>query len=175
PLPIPGEDQPAAGASRRPQPVKRNNNILLFVGGGLLLLILVGALAGIPLYNTMKAKAAAKAAAAMESAPDRKKGDASYEKYSLTASRLRILGQLSKGYFKQNGTWPGEVKELQALGAKADELNDSWNRPIDARKGGFLVSSGANGKWDDNDDIWWDSEKGAQDGFMPPKPIAANP
>ena len=176
PLPIKQEQSPLSPPQvAAPSPTKRRNTVLLAVGGGLLLLLLVVTLAGIPLYNTMKAKAAKKTTAVVNDAPDRKKGDASYERYAQTASRLRVLGQLTAGYYRQNGAWPGSVKDLQALGARPEEFNDSWNRPIDARKGGFIVSAGANGKWDDDDDIWWDSERGVQDGFMPPKPTVTKP
>ncbi|MCC6546271.1 protein kinase [Candidatus Sumerlaeota bacterium] len=178
PLPVQQPPQVEAEPSQEPVPAapsRRSNTTALVVGGVLLVLVVVGGLAGFLLLNVLKGKQEGKKTVAEEVAPDRKLGDASYEKYSQTAARLRILGQLAKGYFRQNGTWPSDVTDLKALGAKDEEMKDSWNRPLDARRGGFVVSSGANGKWDDDDDIWWDSERGVQDGFMPPKPAVAKP
>ena len=90
-----------------------------------------------------------------------------HTKYDQTAERLRQLGQLSKGYQRTNGRWAAKVEDLQSVGAKPSEFLDSWDKAIDLRNE-FVISAGADGKLDTDDDPWYDADAGTPGGYVPP-------
>jgi hypothetical protein len=172
PLPRPRPGLPLedpVAASRQ----KRTKLLILGIGGGILLVaVLLAALLGISMMSKAKKAAAERVAQATgtDSAQGRKQVDASYDRYMEAAAKLRVLGQYSRGYTRSNGDWPDKIEQLVSVGAKSTEFLDPWQHGVEARPGGFIVSCGADGKWDTDDDIWYDTEKSAIGGFMPPAP-----
>lgn len=75
-------------------------------------------------------------------------------KYKLTAERLIAVGRYHREHIRQYGVWATKMQELEEHGLTQEEMIDGWGRRIDIRADGYLVSSGADGKWDTNDDIW---------------------
>ncbi len=172
PLPRPRPGLPLedpVAASRQ----KRTKLLILGIGGGILLVaVLLATLLGISMMSKAKKAAAERVAQASgtDGAQGRKQVDASYDRYMEAAAKLRVLGQYSRGYTRSNGDWPDKIEQLVSVGAKSTEFLDPWQHGVEARPGGFIVSCGADGKWDTDDDIWYDTEKSAIGGFMPPAP-----
>ncbi len=84
--------------------------------------------------------------------------------YDLAAEKLRILGQLSKGFHRTNGRWPRKLAELETMGAKTEDMVDPWGKEVDVRLE-FVVSSGKDKTWDTQDDIWYDADKALPGGY----------
>ncbi|MBX3728224.1 MAG: protein kinase [Candidatus Sumerlaeia bacterium] len=78
--------------------------------------------------------------------------------YRTTAERLEELGKIHRKYIAENGVWARRAAELEAAGASNEWLKDGWNRDFDLRRA-FIVSSGADGTFDNDDDIWFDAEE----------------
>lgn len=99
------------------------------------------------------------------------------QQYEENRRRLRALAQWVKGYYRANGIWPRQLGELESLGATKSEFVDIWETPMEIRET-FVVSAGADKKWDTDDDAWWDAEKDVAGGFMPrhaPAPALQTP
>lgn len=92
--------------------------------------------------------------------------DMVYRQYRQTHEQLRVLGQLSKGFHRSNGAWPKKIEDLVALGATEPEFLDAWDTKIDIR-GHYVMSAGADKKWDNEDDLWWDADLGTPGGYNP--------
>jgi serine/threonine protein kinase len=86
--------------------------------------------------------------------------------YDTTSERLRTIAQLAIGFQRNNGGWPVDMEDLVSLGLDSSETTDAWGTVIELR-GSFVVSAGANKKWDDDDDIWWDAARNIREGYHP--------
>ena len=158
--PPPKKAAPTGGAAKAPPKA-----VIFAAGGvvGLLLLVVVGML----LFG---GKTPQTPSAGGPGAVDRKnlKPDPALQKkkYRETTARVRVLGQYAKGFNSQNGRWPEKLEELIVMGAKKTDLTDSWDQEFELR-GAFVISAGADGKFDSDDDMWWDAEVGKPDGYRP--------
>lgn len=92
-----------------------------------------------------------------------------YEDYLKARDSLRILGNWNRGYYRANGRWPRNSEDLKEVGAQNENLLDPWNNTMEIR-GSFVVSSGRDGIWDNDDDAWYDAEKSEAGGYMPEMP-----
>ena len=92
-----------------------------------------------------------------------------YSKYAETVRRLRVLGQWNRAFYRQNGLWPREVEDLAELEADPANFQDAWEREIEVRNE-FILSAGADGVWDNEDDTWFNAQEGSPGGYMPEPP-----
>ncbi|MDK2971275.1 MAG: eukaryotic-like serine/threonine-protein kinase [Candidatus Sumerlaeota bacterium] len=79
-------------------------------------------------------------------------------RYEVTAERLEELAKFHRKYIAEFGIWPLKLDQLKELGAEDDVLKDAWDRDFDLRSE-FIISRGADNKWDTPDDIWFDAKE----------------
>ncbi len=92
-----------------------------------------------------------------------------HREYDQAARQLRQLGQYLRGYERQYGTWPSDPEDLAEFGAAEELFVDPWGETVHLRAN-FVVSAGADGTFDNEDDIWFDAEEMRLEGYRPPLP-----
>lgn len=160
--------------AERVAPARKTKKGVFILAAGVLLLVLAGiAIAAVSLgvfSPNNKRKTATNPAQTGTGSKAVASPEQTFRNYELTATRLRALGLLSKGFHRQNGRWPVTMQELEALGAKPEECMDAWKQAIDLREN-FTISAGADMKWDTTDDVWYDAAKAVPGGHSPPAPL----
>lgn len=91
---------------------------------------------------------------APERAPDAPRGD---DAYRLTQERLLEVGRLHRNYLRDYGIWARRLDDLRAENLPEELFEDAWGKAFDVRDS-YIVSAGANGRWDDADDVWFDAD-----------------
>jgi hypothetical protein len=79
-------------------------------------------------------------------------------RYTVTGERLEELAKFHRKYIAEFGIWPLKLDQLKELGAADEVLKDAWDRDFDLRSE-FIISRGADNKWDTPDDIWFDAKE----------------
>lgn len=91
------------------------------------------------------------------------------ERYRETSRALRTVGSMLIVYQRERGIgeddWPRGIDDLAQMG-EPDEFEDAWGRKMEVR-GSFVISAGADGKFDTNDDVWFDAATGRPGGYSP--------
>ena len=90
-------------------------------------------------------------------------------KYSDTSRRLLNIARVMSIYQKQRGIgesdWPKSFSDISRF-ATPDEFQDAWNNDMEFRVS-YVISAGADGKWDTADDVWYDAAKMEPGGYSP--------
>lgn len=150
---------------------KRQLQMSVLVGLIVVVVGIVGVTVAVSMLGLFSGESATPAAAPTQAAAPTAPiqpavSDAVYRQYRQTHEQLRVLGQLSKGFHRTNGVWPKKVEDLEPLGATPAEFLDAWDTKIDIR-GHYVMSAGADKKWDNEDDLWWDADLGTPGGYNP--------
>lgn len=170
------------------EPPKKSGGLAkMLIGGGIGALILVGALVfGLNLFGgssvdqptTRVAEPAVRttepavtpAQPREPAAPEEPRVDeALLQKYRLTARRLRDVGTMMIVYRREKGLegdqWPASIADLSHLGTP-EEFLDAWDNKMELR-GSYVLSAGADGRFDNDDDVWFDAATGRPGGYSP--------
>lgn len=109
------------------------------------------------------------AAAAAREETRRRNEQLLLERYRETSRRLRAVGAMMIVYQRERGIgeddWPRRIEDLEELG-DPEEFKDAWERRMEVR-GSFVVSAGADGRFDTDDDVWFDAATGRPGGYSP--------
>ncbi|MCC5877993.1 MAG: protein kinase [Candidatus Sumerlaeia bacterium] len=91
------------------------------------------------------------------------------EKYRQTSRSLRAVATMMIVHQREQGLsadqWASSIEDIEHLGT-AEEFKDAWGREFEIR-GSYIVSAGADGKFDNEDDVWFDVATGRPGGFSP--------
>ncbi len=146
---------------------RRQRYVIMGVSGGVLILALMawGALSA---YNflTAEPKETKTAVGITDLANNIQEQQLNAMRYSEIRSRLRTLGLMTAGYNNRFGRWPDSITDLDEMGGTSRMYVDPWDSEIDLRQS-FLVSAGADGAWDNDDDVWYDVELSELGGHEP--------
>ncbi|MDX2177085.1 MAG: protein kinase [Candidatus Sumerlaeia bacterium] len=88
------------------------------------------------------------------------------ESYLSTIPKLKRLGTMNGDYRKKYGVWAAKTQDFSEFGMLAADRVDGWGFGIDVRQE-YIVSAGADRKWDTSDDVYVDSASGAWGGHFP--------
>ncbi len=151
-----------------PRPVKKSGpgKVIVVAGLGVVFLIVVVAALMLFMGGGDEGGSGSRDAEAAESGSNSDSGGVAdpgmptdIGKRDTTLRRLAELGRIHKRFAQENGIWASTMAELKDAGASDDLTMDAWNNEFDIRKT-YLVSAGADRKWQTDDELWIDAESG---------------